>query len=220
MDQPKVSRQFGDYTDEPSRSDTGEPSPCGVPTAAHRIGPLQNPRLHPEPPAEGKPCSTEGPRPREGIMNDTTITLIGNCTADPELRFTSSGTAVANFTVASTPRSYDRQTNEWVDQPALFIRCNVWRQDAENVAESLRRGDRVIVHGRLKQRSFETTNGETRTVIECDAFEVAASLKFRTAKLMRVSRERAANDDESMITRSEVYAGVATGTGSDDEPPF
>jgi single-strand DNA-binding protein len=100
------------------------------------------------------------------VAGDTTITVVGNLTADPELRFTPSGAAVANFTVASTPRIYDRQSGEWKDGEALFLRCNIWREAAENVAESLTRGSRVIVSGRLKQRSFETREGEKRTVFE------------------------------------------------------
>ena len=103
------------------------------------------------------------------MAGDTTITVVGNLTADPELRFTPSGAAVANFTVASTPRIYDRQSGEWKDGDALFLRCNIWREAAENVAESLTRGSRVIVTGRLKQRSFETREGEKRTVFEVEA---------------------------------------------------
>lgn len=99
---------------------------------------------------------------------DTTITVVGNLTADPELRFIPSGAAVANFTVASTPRMYDRQSGEWKDGDALFLRCNIWREAAENVAETLTRGMRVIVTGRLRQRSFETREGEKRTVVEVD----------------------------------------------------
>src|ERR687883_1275118 len=102
------------------------------------------------------------------MAGDTTITVVGNLTDDPELRFTPSGAAVASFTVASTPRFMDRQTNEWKDGDALFLRCNIWRQAAENAAESLHRGDRVIVTGRLKQRSFETKEGEKRTVFEVE----------------------------------------------------
>ena len=105
------------------------------------------------------------------MAGDTTITVVGNLTADPELRFTPSGAAVANFTVASTPRMFDRQSNEWKDGEALFLRCNIWREAAENVAESLTRGSRVIVTGRLKQRSFETREGEKRTVVEVEVDE-------------------------------------------------
>ncbi|CMQ37019.1 single-stranded DNA-binding protein [Mycobacterium tuberculosis] len=119
------------------------------------------------------------------MAGDTTITIVGNLTADPELRFTPSGAAVANFTVASTPRIYDRQTGEWKDGEALFLRCNIWREAAENVAESLTRGARVIVSGRLKQRSFETREGEKRTVIEVEVDEIGPSLRYATAKATR-----------------------------------
>lgn len=121
-------------------------------------------------------------------MNETTITVIGNLTADPELRFTTSGTAVANFTVATTPRTFDRTSGEWRDAEPLFLRCTLWRTPAENLAESLRRGDRVIVVGRLRQRSFESRDGDKRTAIECDATEVGASLTFRQATLTAPTR--------------------------------
>ncbi|WP_067567653.1 single-stranded DNA-binding protein [Nocardia acidivorans] len=119
---------------------------------------------------------------------DTVITVIGNLTADPELRFTPAGAAVANFTVASTPRVFDRNTNEWKDGEALFLRCNIWREAAENVAESLTRGSRVIVSGRLKQRSYETREGEKRTVVELEVEEVGPSLKYATAKINKTTR--------------------------------
>jgi single-strand DNA-binding protein len=122
------------------------------------------------------------------VAGDTVITVIGNLTADPELRFTPSGAAVANFTVASTPRQFDRQTNEWKDGEALFLRCNIWREAAENVAESLTRGSRVIVSGRLKQRSFETREGEKRTVVELEVDEIGPSLRYATAKVNKASR--------------------------------
>lgn len=122
------------------------------------------------------------------MAGDTVITVIGNLTADPELRFTPSGAAVANFTVASTPRMFDRQTNEWKDGEALFLRCNIWREAAENVAESLTRGSRVIVSGRLKQRSFETREGEKRTVVELEVDEIGPSLRYATAKVNKASR--------------------------------
>ena len=122
------------------------------------------------------------------MAGDTVITVVGNITADPELRFTPSGAAVANFTVASTPRTFDKNSNEWKDGEALFLRCSVWRQAAENVAESLTRGTAVIVQGRLKQRSYETKEGEKRTVYELDVDEVGPSLKFATAKVTRASR--------------------------------
>ena len=122
------------------------------------------------------------------MAGDTVITVVGNLTADPELRFTPSGAAVANFTVASTPRTFDRQSGEWKDGEALFLRCNIWRQAAENVAETLTRGARVIVQGRLKQRSFETREGEKRTVIELEVDEVGPSLRYATASVTKASR--------------------------------
>ena len=122
------------------------------------------------------------------MAGDTTITVVGNLTADAELRFTPSGAAVANFTVASTPRIYDRQSGEWKDGEALFLRCNIWREAAENVAESLTRGARVIVTGRLKQRSFDTREGEKRTVVEVEVDEIGPSLRYATAKVNKASR--------------------------------
>ncbi len=122
------------------------------------------------------------------MAGETPITVVGNLTADPELRFTPSGAAVANFTVASTPRTFDRQTNEWKDGEALFLNCSVWRQAAENAAESLVRGSRVIVSGRLKARSYETREGEKRTVFEIDVDEVGPSLRYATAKVTKASR--------------------------------
>ena len=123
------------------------------------------------------------------MAGETPITVVGNLTADPELRFTPSGAAVANFTVASTPRTFDRQTNEWKDGEALFLNCSVWRQAAENAAESLQRGMRVVVTGRLKARSFETREGEKRTVWECEVDEVGPSLKYATAKVTKTTRQ-------------------------------
>ena len=119
---------------------------------------------------------------------DTTITVIGNLTDDPELRFTPSGAAVAKFRVASTPRFLDKATNEWKDGESLFLSCTVWRQAAENVAESLQRGTRVIVSGRLKQRSYETREGEKRTVIELEVDEIGPSLRSATAKVQKMQR--------------------------------
>ena len=119
------------------------------------------------------------------MAGETTITLVGNLTADPELRFTPSGAAVANFTVASTPRTFDRNTNEWRDGDAMFLNCAVWRQAAENVAESLQKGMRVIVQGRLKSRSYETREGERRTVFEIDVDEIGPALRYATAKVYR-----------------------------------
>ena len=122
------------------------------------------------------------------MAGDTVITVVGNLTADPELRFTPSGAAVASFTIASTPRTFDRNSNEWKDGEALFLRCSIWRQAAESVAESLTRGMRVIAQGRLKQRSYETREGEKRTVIELEVEEVGPSLKYATAKVNRTQR--------------------------------
>ncbi|MBK7822354.1 MAG: single-stranded DNA-binding protein [Tessaracoccus sp.] len=121
------------------------------------------------------------------MAGETPITLIGNLTSDPELRFTPNGAAVANFTVASTPRTFDRQTNEWRDGDSMFINCSVWRQYAENVAESLSKGTRVIVSGRLKARSYETREGEKRTVFEVDVDEVGPALRYATAKVTRTT---------------------------------
>ena len=122
------------------------------------------------------------------MAGDTTITVIGNLTADPELRFTPSGAAVANFTVASTPRTFDRQSNEWKDGDTLFLRCSIWREAAENVAESLTKGTRVLVSGRLVQRSYETREGEKRTVYELQVDEVGPSLRYASAKVTRTQR--------------------------------
>nr|WP_312964376.1 single-stranded DNA-binding protein [Kocuria rhizophila] len=119
------------------------------------------------------------------MAGETIITVVGNLTADPELRFLASGAAVANFTVASTPRQFDRQANEWQDQETLFMRCSVWREAAENVAESLSKGTRVIVQGRLKARSYETREGDRRTSMELDVDEVGPSMKYATVKLQR-----------------------------------
>jgi single-strand DNA-binding protein len=173
---------------------------------------------------------------------DTTITVVGNLTADPELRFTPSGAAVANFTVASTPRIYDRQSGEWKDGEALFLRCNIWREAAENVAESLTRGSRVIVTGRLKQRTFETREGEKRTVVEVEVDEIGPSLKYATAKVNKASRSGGgsggggfgggSNSGGGGGSRPAAGGGApaedpwgsapASGSfgGNDDEPPF
>ena len=123
------------------------------------------------------------------MAGETVITVVGNLVDDPELRFTPSGAAVANFRIASTPRTFDRQTNEWKDGEALFLSCSVWRQAAENVAESLQRGMRVVVQGRLKSRSYETREGEKRTVFEIEVEEVGPSLKYATAKVTRTTRQ-------------------------------
>ena len=169
------------------------------------------------------------------MAGDTTITIVGNLTDDPDLRFTPSGAAVANFTVASTPRFFDKQTNEWKDGDALFLRCSIWRQAAENVAESLHRGTRVIVTGRLRQRSYETREGEKRTVFEVDVDEIGPSLKYATAKTTKTTRSGTSGGDGgggggndpwatgSSTTGSQSAGGndpwAAPATGS-DEPPF
>ena len=122
------------------------------------------------------------------MSGDTAITLVGNLTADPELRFTQSGVPVADFTVASTPRIFDRASGEWKDGDALFLRCTLWRQPAENVAETLTKGSRVIVTGRLRQRSYETREGEKRTVVEVDVEEIGPSLRYATARVTRAGK--------------------------------
>ena len=121
------------------------------------------------------------------MAGETIITLVGNLTADPELRFTPSGAPVANFTVASTPRTFDRATSEWKDGDAMFINCSVWRQAAENAAETLTKGMRVIVQGRLKSRSYETREGERRTVFEIEVDEIGPSLRYASAKVTRTT---------------------------------
>ncbi|QWY81943.1 ssDNA binding protein [Arthrobacter phage Sicarius2] len=122
------------------------------------------------------------------MAGETPITIIGNLTNDPELRFTPSGAAVANFTIASTPRTFDRQANEWKDGETLFMRCSVWRGQAENAAETLQKGMRVIAQGLLKSRSYETKEGEKRTIIELDVAEIGPSLQYATAKVARTQR--------------------------------
>ena len=122
------------------------------------------------------------------MAGETPLTLVGNLTGDPELRFTPSGAAVANFTVASTPRTFDRQTSEWKDAETLFMRCSIWREAAENVAESLHRGTRVVVTGRLVSRSWETPEGEKRTVMEMQADEIGPSLRYATAQVTKAQR--------------------------------
>jgi single-strand DNA-binding protein len=153
------------------------------------------------------------------MAGDTLITVVGNLTADPELRFTPSGAAVANFTVASTPRKFDKASGEWKDGEALFMRCNIWRQAAENVAESLTRGARVLVTGRLVQRSYETREGEKRTVVELEAEEVGPSLKYATAKVNKVSRGSGSGGFDSPPDGDDPW-GSAPAPATSDEPPF
>ena len=150
------------------------------------------------------------------MANDTQITVIGNLTADPELRFTPSGAAVANFTIASTPSTFDKDTGKWKDQEALFLRCNIWRQAAENCAESLTRGMRVIAKGRLQQRSFETREGEKRTVVELAVDEIGPSLKYGTAKFNKAERR----SEQPASSAADDPWGSAPPAGGSDEPPF
>ncbi|WP_455837139.1 single-stranded DNA-binding protein [Pseudarthrobacter siccitolerans] len=174
------------------------------------------------------------------MAGETTITVIGNLTSDPELRFTPSGSAVANFTIASTPRTFDRQSNEWKDGETLFLRASVWREAAENVAESLTKGTRVIVTGRLKSRSYETKEGEKRTVIELEVDEIGPSLRYANAKVNRTQRsggqagqgnggfgnqgntspagQPTAQDDPWAAPATSTAGGW--GPGPDAEPPF
>ena len=156
---------------------------------------------------------------------DTNITVIGNMVADPELRFTPSGAAVASFRIASTPRFFDKQANEWRDGDSLFLTCNVWRQYAENVAESLSKGMRVIVTGRLKQRSYETREGEKRTVMEMEVDEVGPALKYATAKVNKVQRGGGGFGESSggggaAASSDDPWASSPSGGAGFDEPPF
>jgi single-strand DNA-binding protein len=150
------------------------------------------------------------------MSGETVTTMVGNLTADPELRVTSSAQSVANFTVASTPRSFDKASGEWKDGEPLFMRCSIWREAAENVAESLVKGDRVIVTGRLKQRSYETKEGEKRTVVELEVDEIGPSLRFASAK---VSKNGKGGNGSSAGSRSGSSA-KPTSSGYDDPPPF
>ncbi|NLU65028.1 single-stranded DNA-binding protein [Rhodococcus sp. HNM0563] len=169
------------------------------------------------------------------MAGDTVITIVGNLTADPELRFTPAGAAVANFTVASTPRNFDRQSNEWKDGEALFMRCNIWREAAENVAETLTRGSRVIVQGRLKQRSYETREGEKRTVVELEVDEIGPSLRYASAKVTKANRSGGtgggfgggqsnsgggAPSDDPWGSSPQNGSFAGANAGGSDEPPF
>ena len=179
----------------------------------------------PTPEADQNPIT-----PKETVImaaGETTITVIGNLTNDPELRFTPSGSAVANFTVASTPRTFDRQSNEWKDGETLFLRASIWREAAENVAESLTKGMRVIVSGRLKSRTYETKEGEKRTVIELEADEIGPSLRFASAKVNRNNRPAGQVQDQRPAQyrpqQDDTWAAHQDpfGTqGGDAEPPF
>ena len=153
------------------------------------------------------------------MSNETQITLIGNLVDDVELRFTPSGVAVSNFTVASTSRIFDKSTNEWKDADTLFLRCSIWRQVAENVAETLTKGTRVIVFGRLKQRSYETKEGEKRTILEVEVDEIGAALRYATAKIFKTTREGSRPTGETSREQvQEVNDPWAASTNN--EPPF
>ena len=181
------------------------------------------------------------------MAGDTQITVVGNLVDDPELRFTPSGAAVANFRIASTPRTFDKQSNEWKDGDALFLSCSVWRQAAENVAESLQKGMRVVVQGNLRSRQYETREGEKRTVFEIQVDEVGPSLKYATAKVTRTQRSGGssygggqqggqggapADNDPWATPQGGAPSGAPQGGGapaadpwatpgvSNDEPPF
>ena len=181
------------------------------------------------------------------MAGETTITVVGNLTDDPELRFTPSGAAVAKFRIASTPRTLDRQSGEWKDGEPLFLACNIWRDAAEHVAESLQRGARVIVQGRLRQRSYETREGEKRTVYELEVDEIGPSLRYATAKVQKMSRSGGGGGgfgasgggggagrqsggggggsfDDPWATAAPASPSRSGGTGGgsnfDDEPPF
>ncbi|WP_104062389.1 single-stranded DNA-binding protein [Arthrobacter sp. 4R501] len=174
------------------------------------------------------------------MAGETTITVIGNLTNDPELRFTPSGSAVANFTIASTPRTFDRASSEWKDGETLFLRAAVWREAAENVAESLTKGMRVIVTGRLKSRSYETKEGEKRTVVELEVDEIGPSLRYANAKVNRTQRAspqggqgaggfgnqgnagpgKSAPEGDSWAAPQTTSAAGGWGNGPDSEPPF
>ena len=173
------------------------------------------------------------------MSNETVITIVGNLTADPELRFTPSGAPVAGFTVASTPRFFDRESNQWKDGDPLFLRCSIWRAYAENVAESLLKGMQVIVQGRLKQRSYEDREGVKRTVVELDVDEIGPCLKWATAKVTKASRpsgqgqqggqnggvqrsngQAAGADNPWSAAGAGAPSGSGWGAGHSDEPPF
>jgi single-strand DNA-binding protein len=153
------------------------------------------------------------------MAGETVITVIGNLVAEPELRFTPSGAAVANFTVASSPRTFDRQSNEWKDGETLFLRCVLWREAAENVTESLTKGTRVIVVGRLVQRSFETREGDKRTVYEMQVDEVAPSLRYATVQVRRTQRTQQ-TDPRSRATATADPWQTDGAARYGDEPPF
>ena len=159
------------------------------------------------------------------MAGETVITVVGNLTNDPELRFTPSGSAVANFTIASTPRTFDQNSKEWKDGETLFLRAAVWKEAAENVAESLTKGMRVIIQGRLKSRSYETKEGEKRTVIELEVDEIGPSLKYANAKVNRTQRggnSQQAQQQPAQVPAAGGWGGQASGGwgGANGEPAF
>jgi len=159
------------------------------------------------------------------MAGETTLTVIGNLTNDPELRFTPAGAAVANFTIASTPRTFDKNSNEWKDGETLFLRASVWREAAENVAESLTKGMRVIASGALKSRSYETKEGEKRTVIEFEVDEIGPSLKYANAKVNRTQRsgdgnKQASNSGGTWGGNQPTQSADTWGSGNQAEAPF
>ena len=156
------------------------------------------------------------------MAGETPLTVVGNLVADPELRYTQSGAPVASFTVASTPRTFDRASNEWKDGDALFLRCSAWRELAENIAESLTKGMRVIVQGRLTQRSYETKDGEKRTVVELQVDEIGPSLKYASAKVTRAQRSGGGGGGFSGAPsgQGDPWAGSAPAGGFSETPPF
>lgn len=157
------------------------------------------------------------------MAGETQLTIIGNLTDAPQLRFTPNGAAVANFTIASTPRTFDRQSNQWVDGEALFMRCSLWKEAAENVAESLQKGMRVIASGRIKQRSFQDRDGNDRTVIEMDVDEIGPSLRFATARVTRVDRRNGQpggqpqGQQQGQQQGGDPWQGQPSGQGGDGE---
>ena len=160
------------------------------------------------------------------MAGETIVTVVGNLVADPELRYTQNGLPVANFTIASTPRTFDRQSNEWKDQDTLFMRCSVWREFAEHVAGSLTKGSRVIATGALKQRSYETREGEKRTAIELEINEIGPSLRYATAQVTRAAsggtgQARTQSQDEAWATPASAGADAWSAPGAyGDETPF
>lgn len=162
------------------------------------------------------------------MANETTLTITGNLTADPELRFTPNGSPVANFTVAATPRRYDPTTNEWIDGETVFMRCTAWRDLGENIAESLHKGHRVIVTGRLRANTWQTDDGQNRTTLELDVDEIGPSLRWATARVVKVRRDQPAPDPRpaqaaSSAQRAEHPTGAvnaSAGGSVPSEPPF